>query len=684
MNFLHPELLFALSAIAIPIIIHLFNLRRYKKVYFTNVRFLRDIQQSTQAKSKLKHWLVLACRILALSCIVLAFAQPYIPVENKAVETGNKHVSIYVDNSFSMDAVNDNGSLLNNAKKMATEIVKQYASTDQFQIITNNFEARHQHFVGKEDAFNLIEEIVSSSNTRTLSEINTRQKELLNSQNVKNGQCYIISDFQLGMADWENISNDTISETQLIPLSAQNVQNIYVDSCWFSSPVRQLNKVDELNVRIRNVSSKKIENNPIKLMINGKQKALSSYTVEPDAYADVKLSFTPTEVGIQSAEVSITDYPVTFDDNFFLSYQINNQISVLCINGDSVNRYLNNFFIGDSSFIFATIFEKQIDYASLSKNNLIVLNSLKNISSGLSQELNHYVKNGGTVAVFPHGAIDSLSYTTFLNAITGSSYLFLNKNKTKIDKINTEHSIFSDLFEKKPENINLPSVSLHYSISKPIKSTAENLMKLENGDDFLNQYSFEKGMVYLFATPLDLSFSNFPMHAIFVPVIYKIALNSMQNQAAIYQTIATNQSIEANSNLTGDENVFHLKNAQLNVDIIPEHRNENGKTNLLVNDQITTAGNYDLVSETGNKISAVAFNYNRKESLLKYNKPEELLADAEKLGIKQFSVMKANENSVQTAVAEINMGKRFWKLCLFLALLFLGLEVLLLRFWNRS
>ena len=79
MNFLYPAFLFGLFSLAVPVIIHLFNFRKYKKVYFTNVRFLKELKQESESKSKLKNYLILASRLLALTCLVLAFAQPFIP-----------------------------------------------------------------------------------------------------------------------------------------------------------------------------------------------------------------------------------------------------------------------------------------------------------------------------------------------------------------------------------------------------------------------------------------------------------------------------------------------------------------------------------------------------------------------------------------------------------------------------
>ncbi|MBK6884084.1 MAG: BatA domain-containing protein [Flavobacteriales bacterium] len=84
MSFLHPAFLWALTALAIPVLIHLFQLRRFKRIDFPNVRFLAEISQQTRARKKVQHWLVLLARLLALACLVLAFAQPYLPSKSGA------------------------------------------------------------------------------------------------------------------------------------------------------------------------------------------------------------------------------------------------------------------------------------------------------------------------------------------------------------------------------------------------------------------------------------------------------------------------------------------------------------------------------------------------------------------------------------------------------------------------
>ncbi|HNM26701.1 MAG TPA: BatA domain-containing protein, partial [Saprospiraceae bacterium] len=178
MQFVFPYFLAALATLAIPIIIHLFYFRRFKKVYFTNVRFLKEVKEETSNRQKLRNLLVLLMRCLAIIFLVLAFAQPFIP-RSGAVKKGEKAVSIFVDNSFSMNALSKDAALLELAKKRARDIVDAYPPSDRFQILTNDFEGRDQRLVSKEDALNRIEEIRTSPASRDLSKVLIRQQQAL-------------------------------------------------------------------------------------------------------------------------------------------------------------------------------------------------------------------------------------------------------------------------------------------------------------------------------------------------------------------------------------------------------------------------------------------------------------------------------------------------------------------------
>lgn len=685
MNFNYPAFLFASVAIAIPIIIHLFNFRKFKTVYFSNVRFLKEVKQETHSRSRLKQLLILAARILAILFLVFAFAQPYIPVKNKKVVPGQKAVSIFIDNSFSMEAINKNGTLLDEAKKRAKEIVAFYKPNDRFQLLTNDFEGKHQRLVNKEEFNTLLDEIVISPATRNLSDIIARQKDVLESSANKLKVSYVLSDFQKSIVNLDQLKSDTSLELNFIPVTAALKNNVYIDTCWFDSPVRQLNQIEKLHVRIKNSSDKTVENNSIKLLVNGAQRTLASFSLKEYGQTEVVLTFPNKESGFQQCSVVLNDYPVTFDDTFYFSYDVSKNVAILCINPSGADEvksqgpYLNKLFGTDSLFVLKNTPENKLEYASLPTYNFIILNELKSISSGLSQELKRFTDNGGSILVFPFADADLSSYNTFLNATGSNFYERLDTTNTKVEKINLEHPIYKDVFDKKTGqsvNLDLPVVFNHYVLSKNTRSTAEYILRLQNGESFLSSYSVGKGKLYLSTVPLNKEFSNFAKHALFVPTLYMIAINS-QAQQPLFYTIGKDESIETTKLITG-ENVYHIRNEAKNFDIIPEHKMMETKVQINVHNQITDGGNYYLYAGK-EQVMPLSFNFNRMESDLTCYTPDELQSLTENDKLAQVRIFAGGEKTL-TSVIDLDEGKKLWKICIVLALLFLAAEVLLLRF----
>jgi len=685
MKFVNPSFLFALFTIAIPIIIHLFNFRRYKTVYFTNVKFLKEVQLETQSQSRLKHLLVLLARILAISVLVFAFAQPYIPVDNKKIVAGEQSVSVYIDNSFSMDAINKSGRLLDEAKKYAAEIVKAYRPGDRFQLLTNDFEGRQQRLLSKEEFIQQLDELKLSPAFRTIQQVLSRQADVLNNSGTKNKTAFIISDFQKNFIDKQEIKNDTTIKINFLPVVAEERNNLYIDSCWFNSPVRKQNQAEQLSIRLVNSSDKDYENVPVKLFINGQQKTPASFNLKARSHLDTVLSYTIKEAGIQNASVELSDYPVTFDDKFYFSYNVLKQIPILCINSadkpkvDEINPYLRSLFGKDSLISMANINEKQIDYSTLSNYRFIILNELKTISSGLAQELNKFVLNGGKLMVFPSEQADLNSYKEFLVAFNSNFYEHIDTSNTKVEQVNYAADIYRDVFEKKTGNIDLPVVFTHYEIGKNSRSNEEILLRMQNGNSFLSRYNCGKGQIYLSAVPLGNTWSNFTKHAIFVPTLYQAVLYS-QPQYKLFYTIGANETIEVPSTPVG-EGVFKLTSIDKKSEIIPEHRVLDGKTDVYVHDQIKEPGNY-LLNMDKETLMGIAFNYNRNESDLSVYDAAELKKNIESKGINNISILDGTNQNISVALSELSEGKKLWKLCIIFALVFIAFEIALLRFWK--
>src|SRR5215213_3318722 len=266
MSFLFPGFLLALAALSIPILIHLFNFRKFKKVWFTNVRFLREVKLDTQSRSRLKHLLVLTCRILAITFVVLAFARPFIPSATSTTHAARKIISVYIDNSFSMEGIGTNGQLLDEAKRKAHEIAGAYTAGDRFQLLTNDFEVRHQRLVNKEEFESMVDEVQTSASVRKTSEVITRMKDARQSEEKNTDVSHIIcllSDFQKTTSDFSELRTDSAESIYLVPVASQKHSNIYIDTCYFTSPFVQINSPATLLVRMRNTSQDDVQNIPV-------------------------------------------------------------------------------------------------------------------------------------------------------------------------------------------------------------------------------------------------------------------------------------------------------------------------------------------------------------------------------------------------------------------------------------
>src|ERR1700757_1699744 len=196
MYFLYPAFLFALATLAIPVIIHLFNFRRYQKVYFSNVQFLKEIQEQQASRRNLRERLILAARLLAILFLVLAFARPYLPGNNAANSGKQQAVSVFVDNSYSMQTLNKEGTLLDEAKRRAKEIASAYSINDRFQLLTQDLEGKHQRLLSRDEFNDAVDAVKISPQSRSLQQIADRQQSLLAEQRGAIRSIYLISDFQ--------------------------------------------------------------------------------------------------------------------------------------------------------------------------------------------------------------------------------------------------------------------------------------------------------------------------------------------------------------------------------------------------------------------------------------------------------------------------------------------------------
>lgn len=674
MNFLYPGFLFALLAIAIPIVIHLFNFRKFKKVYFSNVQFLKEAKEQNSSREKLKNLLVLLCRILAIVFLVLAFARPFIPSGNKHNPGQRNVISIYIDNSYSMETVNKEGSLLDEAKRKAKEIVRSYDINDQFQLITNDFEGKHQRLVNKEEFIQLLDEIKISPANKTLQQILNRQQAGFSAS--RNEICYLLSDFQNSFTGNKPLAaNKEISYT-IIKLNANSLPNISVDSVWSLSPVHQPGQAEKVVVQLRNYGEEDASGIALKLTINKQQKAISNINVGTGKSVNDTLSFSGLKSGWQKGVISIKDFPLTFDDDLNFSFKVSNELKVLNITGNSSDKFIKALFASDSYFKLTEMPESNIKYSSFSDYSLIVLNGLKEPSSGLAQQLKGYVQNGGSVVIFPDLDANNGVYTPFLTGLSLPAVQQLNSGPPIASSMDLKNSVFKDVFDQIPKNIDLPLVNRYFSYTEQNTSAKESILELPLNRFLFAKYTVGAGKMYLSSSSLDIKDNNLPKHPVFVPLMYKIAFASAKEQP-LYYTIGLNNLLES-------EKISLLANQSLklvsdNFEVIPEVRQTAGKTLLYVADQVKKSGFYEL-KKADSVLAVVAFNDNRTESDMHYAAENEL---NNLFGKQKVAVFNSKKDAQSLNIEGKNSSSELWKLCLILAIVFLAGEILLIRFFNN-
>lgn len=670
MTWLYPTFLFALFALAIPIIVHLFNFRKYKKIEFTNVRFLRQITKETKSGNQLKKYLVLASRLLALTFLVFAFSQPVLISKNSKI-ADKKLISLIIDNSFSMSNNNQEGPMLESVKNRARAIVNASSNNDEFIIITSDLNGSLLHKTNKQNTLENIDKIKVGSGSKSINTLLEVQERLVKNSNKTIHQ-YLISDFQKNDLPGKEPLQDSFIKNYWIKIPSTKLKNISIDSCFLSSPIVLPKQPIELKVTLSNYSDEEIEGLTVELSIDNKPKGIANTNIKPWSKSSVSISFTLDEGGSHQGVIKINNDEINFDDKLFFSLNIKDLFKVINISNDN-NIYLNSIYEETQGYNYIKFNSGNVQFNEFPSANLIIVNQIENISNGLVSELKKHLSQGGTCIVFPnknepHGGL--LQFGSELGLNIGKDYINFNG---KINYLDKEHPVFQDVFEKVPKQTDLPNVIKYLNLP-----SGNSILKMSNGSPFINEYKLGNGRIFICSSPINAEFTNFQNHALFVPFLLKLAMIG-QHQSNLYYLCGQTEPIGTDIKFENDikMSIYSDQYSQ-----IPEQKNADGKLFINTNGEIETAGNYQLKNiPTNQNIMSISFNYNRKESDIKTLSDNELQAEADKYNAELFN-QSADKLSAKVSIE--NKGQPLWKWCIIFVLLFLLIEILLILFFKPN
>ena len=640
MQFKHPEILYFLFLLVIPILVHLFQLRRFKKEYFTNVRFLKALSIQTRKSSKIKKWLLLITRMLLLAAIIIAFAQPFFQAKDKKNATNEMY--IVLDNSFSMQAKGKKGELL---KRAVQELLENTPEKQTFSLITNS------ETFWNTDIKSIQKEVQNLTYSALPFQLESAMAKIKSRKTPFNKDIIIITD-AVGLEQKQLKSIDSNFNTYFINPEAEQKNNISIDSVFIQ---QNLNDFYEIGVKLTAYGEQK---NAIPIALYNENKLIAKTLVKFETQEN-SINFTIPKKDF-NGYVSINDGSLSYDNTFYFSISKPEKTNVISIGKSEKSSFLSRIYtVSEFNYSNSTI--ETLDYNAIEKQDVIVLNEVEKIPQALETNLKSFVEKGGNLVVIPSNENATSDLNRFLGTFGKIQFGALQNTNKLITKIAFQHPLFNSVFEKKIVNFQYPNTKQSFGIASPNPP----VLSFEDQSVFLTALQNQISAVYVFSAPINKVNSNFQNSPLIVPIFYNMAQNA-QKTGVNAITIGENQPFLVATNLSKDE-IINVKNAS--EKFIPIQQILNNKVKLLFNDYPTVAGNFGVYKQD-DFVRNISFNYNRSEGNL-------ALANSNLLS--DYKVVNSVDIVFNSLLSD-RSNNEIWKLFVLLTLLFLALEVIIQKF----
>jgi hypothetical protein len=638
MHFKHPELLYFLGLLVIPIIIHLFQWRKFKVEYFTNVKLLQKLSIQTRKSSKLKKYLLLFTRCLLFLALIFAFAKPFF----KAKDSTNEQNKLYVvlDNSHSMQAKGKTGELMLSA---VNQLILETPENYEISILTNddaywntNVKTIRTQLLETNyspNAFNLNQAI-----NKIKAQKDSNKKDILVLTDNVNQKI-------------ENLKNNDNFQFFYKEYEAEKTSNVAIDSVFLSNT---LDNFYEVSVVLKNYGEYQ-ENIPLVIYNNEKVVAKS---IENFNFKEKTLKFNLPKESI-NARINIEDNSLSYDNDYYFNIKSPKKTNILNIGNVSKSLHFNRIFV-PQEFNFNSIEESSINASFFENNSVIILNEIKNLDKNLQKQVLIFLENGGNLIFIPSVENDLKTLNDFFGSLNINWQKSKNSN-LKITNISFDHPLYQNVFEKKITNFVYPSCKESFVL----KNSSPTILEYENGTAFLKGIKKNNGMLYVFAGAISEPNSNFKNSQLIVPTLYNMTRN---NETTGFSALNIGQESPyfLDLKLNKEEIVSIGKEGEK---YIPNQQIIQNKVKLNFYDEPKKAGNYQVFLEN-KAVDNISFNYPKSESNL-------LLKDGNNYNdFEEISSLNTFFNDLKTNRSNTS----YWKFFVVLALLCILAEVLIQKF----
>lgn len=469
MNFLQPLFLIFTSLAAIPIIIHLISERRYKKYYFSSIKFLKEIHSGSIKKMKLRQLLILLFRVLWIIALILAFSQPFW----KKFKSGNSSLEngiLIIDNSFSM---NIDDQLKNKIK-----------------ILENNFP--------KWELIKIDNENFSTDSVKNLMD------EYFHSNGIFDRNVILFSDCQKNkMTDSllqiiekvENIEQSNFIVTNSLQSFNANISTFYIENRF-----HPIDEFVQINLKA-NSSIERFDVTPVYLNVNGKR--IGQVTLDEKGYGS--FSFIPENEEWILGTVTIEGDDYEKDNSIYFSFPVQKTINILNITKSEDENYLSLVFDAIEEIKSETISPSELSSNNIQETDLIILNNLYKFSSAQKKRLIKFAQKKPIILITGKNIKNN-----YWQKYTGNLMKPQNENSSSFL---TLAYIKSDYNFKQFSKSQL-KVKKYYTTNKNNKI---NIWKLSNGRSLL--FKDKNLKIYTLLSPFDFSWNELGLSPYFTRLL---------------------------------------------------------------------------------------------------------------------------------------------------------------------
>lgn len=687
-SFVHPEFLWALAFVLVPILLHLFGWRRYKTVYFPHVATLQQAQQRHKRQRQLRRRLILGCRVLAIVCVVMAFARPVWRAGAGAPQTDKPYYSLYIDNSYSMTAPYGaaGGDALGAAVAAAAHIVRQAPEAAGIQLLTNAFTDRQRAFLSPAEALQALSGISPSPASRTLGEVAVLMRAAAEEAGIppEAVQRVYISDFQAvgfdGMPD---------SLAQYVVLTPAAYDDWHIDSVALGQAVSPLTGEGELQVWIsRSPAESGRAEQWLRYLSDGRAMPARRVTLYPGERVCEVWPFRLTTPGCHAVELRLDPDSVPYNNHWYVSLYRPPVCRVLHVYEGQPSGAARRLFGRDSAFSYGAVPFNRLDYADLAAADFILMEGLSAWPSALTARLGDYLRQGGRLAIVPPApaeatAVDALD--GWLRTLVGqpvygryTAYAPYPK-QISVEPVLRRHPIWQKavLAGGRAYSDKTATEPLTVYGAYGLAATETPLWP-----DFIADYRVGNGHLYLFAAPWEETYSTFPRHYGFVVCLLGMAEAGGGLRPLYVADRRVGYALPAaRRGAAADFKGLRLVPAGLggasvaaDTQALPAKLGAVAGTYRLYGLETLPSGHYRLTDASGRELDLLALNPPASESWQSYRLP----TWADTLNPRAADTAPPSEKPLKKGAISAHPAMPLWKILLIFALALMGVEAWLL------